>query len=60
MRSADEIHVMLLKESRDDIWTESEGNTTIVFTPSSDVLIGIGPQQIAKQAAVRNLERLAH
>lgn len=39
---------MLGQESGDDVGTEGEGDTTIVFAPASDVLVGIRPQQIAK------------
>jgi hypothetical protein len=55
MGAANEIHVMLLKESRYDVRTEREGYTAIVFAPAGDVLVGIGPQQIAKQTAIRDL-----
>lgn len=53
--TADQIHVVFLKEARNDIRTEGEGNTTIVFAPTGNVLIGIRPQEIAKKTAVRNL-----
>lgn len=55
MRTADQIHVMLLKEARHDVRTESKGYTTVVLAPSGDVFVGIGPQEIAKETAVRNL-----
>jgi len=57
--SADEIHVMLLQESRDYIGSESEGNTTIVLAPSSDILIGVRPKEIAEKTTIRNLNWLA-
>jgi hypothetical protein len=55
MGSADQIHVMLLQETGDDVWSKGEGNTAIIFTPTSNVLVGIRPQQVTEQAAVRNL-----
>lgn len=55
MRSADEVHVVFLQESRDDIGAEGERNTTIVFAPASDVLVGVGPEQVAQETAVRDL-----
>ena len=41
MRAADKIHIMLLQETRDNIRTEGERNTTIIFTPTSDILVRI-------------------
>jgi hypothetical protein len=46
---------MFLEETGDNVRTECERNTSIVFAPSSNVLIGIGPQKIAEKTAVRNL-----
>lgn len=43
MGAAYQIHVVFLKEARDDIGAEREGDTTIVLAPTCDVLIGIGP-----------------
>lgn len=55
MRTADKVHVVLLQESRDNVRAECERDTSVVFTPAGDVLVGIGPQQIAEQSAVGNL-----
>lgn len=55
MGTADEIHVMFLEETRDHIGPEGEGDAAIVFAPAGDVLVGVGPEKIAKQAAVRDL-----
>ena len=49
---------MLLKESGHNVGAERERDTTIVFAPSCDVFIRIRPEQIAQEAAVRNLENL--
>jgi hypothetical protein len=48
---------MFLEETGDNVRTECERNTSIVFAPSSNVLIGIGPQKIAEKTAVRNISR---
>ena len=56
MRTADEIHVVLLQETRHDIRTKREANSAVVFAPSGNILVGVGPQEIAKETAVRNLE----
>ena len=50
MCSTNEIHVVFLQETRNDVGTESKRNSTIVLGPSSDFLIGIRPQKIAKQS----------
>ena len=53
--TADEVHIMLIEESGNDIGAECERDTTVVFAPSCDVLVGVGPEQVAKQAAVGDL-----
>jgi len=59
VRAAYQIHVVFLQETRDHIRTKSERYTTVVLAPASDVLVGIGPQKIAEQAAVGDI-RGAH
>lgn len=56
--SADQIHVVLLQESRNDVGTEGEGDTAIVFTPACDVLVRIRPEQIAEKTAIGNLKSM--
>lgn len=46
--TADEIHVVLLQEPGHDIRSKREGHTTIVFAPSSNVLVGIRPEEVAE------------
>lgn len=46
---------MLLEESRDDVGSESERNTTVVFAPACNVLVRIRPQEIAQETTVGNL-----
>ena len=55
MSSADEIHVMLLEKARYNVWTECEGDTSVIFAPARDVLVRVGPEKIAEKTAVRNL-----
>lgn len=55
MGTADQVHVVFLQETRDDIGAKRETDTSVVLAPTSDILVGVGPQQIAEQAAVRNL-----
>ena len=55
MSTTDEVHVVLLQETRYYVWAEREADTSIVLTPTGDVLIRIGPQQIAEKSAIRNL-----
>ena len=56
MGAADEVHVVFLQEARDDVGAEGERDTTVVFAPAGDILVGIGPQQIAKETAVGDLQ----
>jgi hypothetical protein len=55
MCTADEVHVVFLEEAGDDVWAEGEGNSTVILGPPSDVLVRIRPEEIAEQAAVRDL-----
>lgn len=55
VRAADEIHIVFLKESRDDVGTEGERYTAVIFAPARDVLVGVGPQEIAEKTAIRDL-----
>ena len=55
MSSTYQIHVMFLQESRNNIRSKSERNTTIVFWPSGNVFVRIWPKQIAKKTTIWNL-----
>ena len=59
MRTAYQIHVVFLKETRDDIGTKRERDTTVVFAPTRDVLVGIGPEEVAQKTAIGNLYQSA-
>lgn len=56
MGTADKVHVVFLQETRDDVRTEREGDTTVVLGPASDILVRVGPQKIAEEAAIGDLE----
>jgi hypothetical protein len=58
MGTAYEIHVVFLQEARDNVGAECEADTPVVLAPSGDVLVRIGPKEIAQQTAVRNLQML--
>jgi len=55
MRTAYEIHVVFLQEAGNDIRSEGEGHAAVVFAPACDVLIGVGPEEIAEETAVWDL-----
>lgn len=55
MGSADQVHVVLLEEPRNYVWAKGERYTSVVFAPSGNVLVGIGPEEIAEQPAVGDL-----
>jgi len=41
MGAADQVHVVFLQEPRDNIGSKCEGDSTIIFTPAGDVLVGV-------------------
>lgn len=43
MGTTDEVHIMFLQEARNHIRAESEADTSVVFTPASNVFVGIRP-----------------
>ena len=55
MRATDQIHVVFLQEARDYVWTKREGDPTVVLAPARNIFVRIGPEQVAKQATVRDL-----
>lgn len=54
--TANEVHVVLLEEARDNVGSESERDTAIVLAPACDVLIRVRPKQIAEKTAVGDLK----
>lgn len=55
MSPANEIHIMFLQEPRNHIRAEGEGYATIVFAPAGDILVWIGPEQVAEQTTIGNI-----
>lgn len=55
--TADQVHVMFLKEPGNHVRSKGERHATVILAPSSDVLIRVGPQEIAKQTTVGDLEQ---
>ena len=48
---------MLVQEFVDDIGSEGERYTSVVFRPARNVLFRIGPKQVAEQSGVRDVRR---
>lgn len=53
--TADQVHVMLLEEARHHVRSKGKADTSVIFAPARYILVGVGPQEIAKQAAVGDL-----
>ena len=48
MCSTDQIHVVFGQEAGDNVRAKGKGDAAIVFAPAGDVLIRVGPQQVAE------------
>jgi hypothetical protein len=57
MRSADQIKIVFAQELFDNVSAESEGDSSVILTPSRDSFFGIGPKQIAEKTRVGNVRR---
>ena len=57
MGPGDEVHIVSVEELGHDVGAESEGDAAVVFAPTLDVFVRIGPEEIAEQARVRNVGR---
>jgi hypothetical protein len=56
--TADEVHVVLLEEARDNVGSKGERDTSVVLAPAGDVLVRVGPEEVAeKTCGVRNVPR---
>lgn len=55
MRAADQVHVVLLQEARDDVGPEREGDAAVVLAPARNVFVGVRPEEIAEETAVWDL-----
>ena len=56
--SNNEIHVVLLQPSRDDIGTEREADTSVTLRPPGNISIWVAPKQIAEKTTVRYLSSI--
>ena len=52
MRAADEVEVVLVQELGHHLGAERERNTSVVLAPTADFLVGVRPQEVAKQTLV--------
>lgn len=57
VRAANEVHVVFLQEARDDVGTERERDAAVVLRPARDVLVRVGPEQVAEETCRRVGER---
>nr|SVE89479.1 EOG090X0BWU [Daphnia sinensis] len=55
MGSADQIHVVFVKEFSNNFRTKSKAYTSVVFSPTHRVLVGVRPQKIAKKTLIRHI-----
>jgi hypothetical protein len=52
MGAADEVEVVSAQELSHHVLAEGERHAAVVLAPAHDVLVGVGPQQVAQQAGV--------
>mmetsp|Transcript_76524 Transcript_76524/g.211821 ORF Transcript_76524/g.211821 Transcript_76524/m.211821 type:complete len:353 (-) Transcript_76524:157-1215(-) len=52
VRAADEVQVVALEEGSNHVRTKGERHAAVVLAPAHDVLVRVGPQQVAQQARV--------
>lgn len=57
MRAAHEVEVEAVEEADDNVGAKGEGDAAIVLAPAADLLVRVGPQQVAQQALVRDVCR---
>jgi hypothetical protein len=55
MSSADQVNIVLFVKCWNDFLTEGERDTSVIFTPTLDILIRIWPQEIAEETGIRNI-----
>lgn len=55
MGPTDEVHVVFVEELCDDVSSESEGHTAVIFTPAQHIFIWVRPKQVAEEALVRHI-----
>ena len=54
--AADQVYVEILQEFLNNVLAEGVADASLVFAPALDVGVGIGPEQIAKQALVGHFD----
>ena len=59
MSAAYQIHVVFLQEARHHVRTKRKRHSPIVFTPSGDVLVRVGPEKVTEKTTIGNLYSLA-
>jgi hypothetical protein len=55
MRPTDQVKVVATQKLGHYVFTEGEGDSSVVLPPAYDVFVRVGPQQIAQQASVRDV-----
>jgi hypothetical protein len=57
MSPADQVDIVLFVKSWNDFLAKGERNTSVIFTPTLDILIGIWPQEITQETSIRYISR---
>ena len=52
MGTTNQVKIVLLQEIRDNVGAKRIAHTTVILSPTNDVLIRVRPQQVAKQPLV--------
>jgi hypothetical protein len=55
MRAANEVQVVLMQKLRDNVLPERKRDTPIVFAPSVNLLIRIGPEEITQETSIGDI-----
>ena len=55
MSTADEVQIMLVQKLGDNILPERERYAPIIFAPTVDFLVGVGPKEIAQESGIRHI-----
>ena len=55
--AADKVQVVLVQKLSDDVLPKGERDAPVVFAPSVDLLVGVGPEEIAEKTGVRDIRR---
>ena len=53
--AADEVQVVLMQKLSDNVLPKGERDTPIVFAPSVNLLVGIGPKEITEKTGIRDI-----